>query len=61
LIQPEDHSCRDADCGHEGVGASVVSCVDAAPVFEFSEHVLDLVLLAVERLFMRDMDFAIGF
>ena len=31
------------------MGASVVACVDAAPVLEFAEHVLDPVALAVEH------------
>ena len=38
----------DADGGHEGVGASVVAGVDAPPVLEPAEHVLDLVPLAIE-------------
>lgn len=35
--------------GHEGVRASVVAGVDAAPVLEPSEHDLDPVALAIER------------
>ena len=30
------------------ISASIIACVDAAPVFEFAEHVLDFVALAVE-------------
>jgi len=42
------------------MGAAVVAGVDAAPVFEFAEHVLDLVALAVERAIMRDRHSAVG-
>ena len=42
-------------CAHIGQAS-----VDASPVLEFSENVLDLVPLSIERLVMRDMDFAIG-
>lgn len=42
LRQPEDDGFGDADSGHEGVGAAVVAGMDAAPVFELAEHVLDL-------------------
>jgi hypothetical protein len=48
LWQPENDGCGDADGGHECVGASIATDVDAAPVLELSEHVLDLVALAVE-------------
>ena len=61
MIEPEDDGCSDADSGHECVCASVIASVDASPVLEFSEHVFDLVPLAIELLVMRDMDFAIGF
>jgi hypothetical protein len=37
------------------------ACVDAAPVFELAEHVLDLVALTVERAIMGDRYFAVGF
>jgi len=60
LFEPEDDSCSDADGGHEGVGAAVVACVDAPPAFETSEHILDHMALAIERLVIRNMDFAIG-
>jgi len=55
LGQPEDDGCGDADGGHEGVGASVVAGVDAAPVLEFSEHVLDLVTLSIEGRVVREL------
>ena len=42
------------------MGASVVAGVDAAPVFEFAEHVLDLVALAVEGGVVGDWHFAVG-
>jgi hypothetical protein len=32
------------------VGASVITGVDASPVFEFPEHILDFVTLAIEVL-----------
>ena len=38
-----------ADGRHERVGTPVVAGVDAPPVLELAEHVLDLVTLAVER------------
>ena len=43
------------------MGATVVSCVDAPPVFEPSEHVFDLVALFVEDGVMRDRGFAVRF
>jgi hypothetical protein len=61
LIDPEDDGGGDADGGHEGVGASVVAGVDATPIFEPAEHILDLVSLAIERLVVRDECFSIGF
>ena len=36
------------------MGASVVAGVDAPPVFELAEHVLDFVTTFVERLIERD-------
>ena len=41
--------------------ASVIASVDAPPVLEFREHVLDFVPLAIEHFVMRDRDFAVGF
>jgi len=61
LINPEDDGRSDADGGEEGVGASVVTGVNAPPVFEFAEHVLDLVALAIEQFVVRDRDFSVGF
>jgi hypothetical protein len=46
LIEPEGEACGESDGGHEGVSASGV---DASPVLEASEHVFDLVALAIER------------
>jgi hypothetical protein len=40
---------------------SIVSGMDASPVFEFTEHVLDPVALAIERAVMADRHFAVGF
>jgi hypothetical protein len=59
LIDPEDDGCGDADCGHEGVGASVVAGVDTSPIFEPSEHDLNFVALSVEDRVVRDMNFSI--
>lgn len=46
MIDPEDGCGGDADDGHEGVGAAVVTGVDAPPVFEPAEHDLDFMALA---------------
>jgi hypothetical protein len=56
LVDPEDNSCGDADCGHEGVGASVVAGVDAPQVLEPAEHDLDFVALSVQDRVVWDMD-----
>jgi len=53
--------CGDTDCGHEGVGAAIVARVNASPVFDFAEHILDAMTLAIEGAVMRDRDFAVGF
>ena len=45
MIDPEDDGCGDADCTEKGVGAAVVAHLDAPPVLELGEHVLDLVAL----------------
>ncbi len=47
LIDPEDEGCSEGDSRQEGVSTSVVSGVDASPVFEACEHVLDPVTLPV--------------
>jgi hypothetical protein len=39
--------------------APVVAGVDASPVLEFPEHVLDAVALAIEGAVVRDRDFAV--
>ena len=43
------------------MGAAVVSGVDAAPVLEPAEHVLDPVALAVECAVVGDRYLAVGF
>jgi hypothetical protein len=43
-----DDGRGDADCGEEGVGATVVLGVDASPVLEPAEHVFDSVALLIE-------------
>ncbi len=60
MRQPEDDGRGDADGGHEGVGASIVAGVDAAPVFESAEHVFDFVALAVECGVVRYGHLAVG-
>jgi hypothetical protein len=56
LIDAKDDGCGDADCGHEGVGASVITGVNASPVFEPDEHNFYFVSLSVEDRVVRDMD-----
>ena len=41
------------------MGAAVVAGVDAAPILQLAEHILDPVALAVERPVMRDVDFPV--
>lgn len=60
LIDPEDEDCGEGDCGQEGVGASVVSGVDASPVLEACEHVLDPVALPVEDAIVVMLDAVAG-
>jgi hypothetical protein len=60
LIDPEDDGSSDADGGKEGMSASVITGMDAAPVFESAEHVLDLVALTVEGAVVGDWYSAIG-
>lgn len=43
------------------MSTSIVSGVDAAPVLEASEHVLDAMALAIERTIVRDEYLAIDF
>ncbi len=43
------------------MGAAVVAGVDAPPIFQLAEHVLDLVALSVERLVMGYLDFSVWF
>ena len=42
--------------------ASLEGCggVDASPVLDFAEHVLDAMALAIKCAVMRDRDFAVG-
>ena len=56
---PEDDGSGDADGGHEGVRAAIVAGVDAAPVLELAEHILDAVTLAVELPVVRDWHLAV--
>jgi hypothetical protein len=41
------------------MNTTVLAGVDASPVFEFSEHILDFVAYFVERLIERDFSFAV--
>jgi hypothetical protein len=41
------------------VCASIVSGMDASPVLEFCEHVLNSVALSIERLVMLDWQFSV--
>ena len=41
------------------MGAAIIAGVDAPPVFEFTEHVLDAMVLTVAGVVVRDRDFAI--
>ena len=41
------------------MGAAVVAGVDAPPILQLAEHVLDLVALAVERLVMGYLNFPV--
>ena len=41
--------------------ASVVASVDAAPILEPAEHVLDLVPTSVKHCIVWDLDFTVGF
>ena len=54
MIDPEDDGGSECDGGHEGVCASVVAGVDAPPVLEAAEHVLNLVATPVESGIMWD-------
>ena len=57
MIEIEDDESGDAYSGEEGVGASVIAGRDPSPIFEFSEHVFDLVALAVECFAVRMLGF----
>ncbi len=60
MRQPEDDGCGDADSRHEGVGAAVIAGMDAAPVLELAEHILDLMTLPIKDPVVRDGHFAVG-
>ena len=42
------------------MGTAIIARVDAAPVLEFAEHVLDPMTLAVEHGVVGDRDLAVG-
>src|SRR5690606_34318670 len=58
LIDPKCDSCCNADRGEEGVGASIVSGGDAAPVLGLCGLVLVLVALSVDVLVVGEGDLA---
>src|SRR5690606_15702657 len=60
LIEPEDNCCGDTDGREECVSAAVIPCMDASPVLEFCEHVLNLVALAIKPCVMRNGCLAVG-
>ena len=60
MIEPEDDGGGDADGGHEGVGAAVVTGGDASPVLEAGKQVLDLLALAVEVFVVGVLNLAVG-
>ncbi len=43
------------------MGAAIVARVDASPVFDFAEHILDAMTLAIEGAVMRDRDLRLVF
>ena len=57
MIDPEEEDSGECDGGEEGIGTSVVSCVDTSPVLETSEEVLDFVALPVEDGVVTMLDF----
>ncbi len=59
MIDPEDDGCGDCYSRYEGMGASVITGVDAPPVFQSSEHDLDFMALSVENGVVGDLDFAV--
>ena len=61
MIGPGDEGNGEGDGGEEGAGALVIAGVDAAPVLETGEHVLDAITLSVERPVVGYMDPAIDF
>lgn len=54
LIDPEEDDGGEADGGHEGVRAAVITHGDVGPVLQPAEHVLDAVPLVIELSVMRD-------
>ena len=41
--------------------ASVIAGVDAPPILELSEHVLDFMAVSIEATVIWNLDFAVGF
>jgi hypothetical protein len=61
LIEPEDDSCGDADGGHEGMRAAIITRLDAPPILEPSEHVFNCVALLIESCVVLNRRFRVGF
>ena len=59
LINSKYDGGSGSDSGHEGECTSVVAGVDAAPVFEVSEHVLDPMATTIEGCVVRDRHLAV--
>jgi hypothetical protein len=52
--------CGEGDCREEGVGAPVVSRVDAAPVLETSEEVFDFIALPIQDAIIAMLNLVLG-
>ena len=61
MIEPEDDGGGNADGGHEGVRAAIIAGVDAPPVLDFGEQVLDQVALFIDRFVVVILHLAVGF
>src|SRR5690606_29952476 len=48
LTEPEDDGCCEGDGGEECVSAAIIAGVDASPVLETPEHILNFVTLPIE-------------
>lgn len=60
MIEPEEESGGERDGRQECVSASIVSTVDAPPIFKACEEVLDLVALSIELGVVALLDAMLG-